>query len=497
MMWQRFDDCFRLGKRIDEGPYLLPNPEIITARPEDDVAVPPSQHLEGATSARPQWMLTPADAMTGARPKLTVFNEKAVMLSRDLFITDRLREIVRGLIEDGGGQITDSVEECDYFICQYRDGDEYIKASQAGKYVGNLSWLYHLITHNAWTSPMRRLLHYPVPKAGIPGFKDLKITVSNYGGEARIYLENLITAAGATYTKTMKADNTHLITARNNSEKCEAARDWNINMINHLWIEESYAKCEMQSLTIEKYTHFPARTNLGEVIGQTSFDEPRLQMTYYPGGPEKPSAAATRKRKMLDMAKDNTYADGPAEGVAIGRQARKEFDVMQDTDLDYANKTTEEFGVPAPAKRRAVQAAATPARGRHVRAGKENETPSTASSGSRSAKEKAQRRLLDLAPDVALYEKEKKRGFKDGMWGGKRAADYIDRENLNRRSVSSPTVDEDDDGVAKKRAAKKTRAALPQIETRVILTGFKRWVNSKLREDADRVSILLDAFQTE
>ncbi|KAH8666319.1 BRCT domain-containing protein [Xylariales sp. PMI_506] len=480
-----FDDCFRLGKRIDEGPYLLPDPEILRAKPEDDIPVPASQHLEGATSACPQYIPTPADSISAARPKLTVFSEKKVMLSLDLSLSNRLKEIIQGLILDGGGEVTDNVEECDFFVCQYREGNQYVKASHEGKDVGNLSWLYHLITHNEWTSPMRRLLHYPVPKDGIPGFKDQRITVSNYGGEARIYLENLITAAGATYTKTMKADNTHLITARNNSEKCEAARDWNIAMVNHLWIEESYAKCEMQSLTVEKYLHFPARTNLGEVIGQTFFDESRLRSMYYPGGPEKPRSA--RKRKFRDMAKENTYSDGPAEGVAIGRQARKEFDVMKDTEADYAEKTTEVFGVPAPAtKRLAAQSVTTPARGRHVRIGKENETPSTVSS-SRSAKDKAQKRLSDLAPDIALYEKEKKRVQKDGHgpWGGKRAADSIEKDNHRHRSSSSP-ADEEDTEPASKRPAKKARPSLPNIEMRVILTGFKRWVNEKLKEDYDR-----------
>ncbi|KAI0129453.1 BRCA1 C terminus domain-containing protein [Xylariales sp. AK1849] len=472
-----FDDCFRLGKRIDEGPYLLPDPEILRARPEDDIPVPSSEHLEGATSARPQYIPTPADSIAGARPKLTVFNEKKVMLSWDLSISARLKDIIQRLIRDGGGDLTESVEDCDFFICQFREGDQYVRASHGGKDVGNLSWLYHLITHNEWTSPMRRLLHYPIPKNGIPGFQGQRITVSNYGGEARIYLENLITAAGATYTKTMKADNTHLITARNNSEKCEAARDWNIHMINHLWIEESYAKCEMQSLAVEKYIHFPARTNLGEVIGQTQFDESRLHALYYPGGPEKPTLASSRKRKLLDMAQANAYSDGPAEGVSIGRQARKEFDVMKDSDADYADKTTEVF-------------VATPARGRHVRVGKENETPSTVSSSSRSAKNKAQKRLSDLAPDIALYEKEKKRIPKDGQpWGGKRAADLIEREHLDRRSVSSPTDAQDDDDESpamKKRPAKRANPTLPEIEMRVILTGFKRWVNDKYKEDADR-----------
>jgi hypothetical protein len=39
----RFDDCFKLGKRIDETPYLLPDPEILNPLPEEDVRVPSRQ----------------------------------------------------------------------------------------------------------------------------------------------------------------------------------------------------------------------------------------------------------------------------------------------------------------------------------------------------------------------------------------------------------------------------------------------------------------------
>ncbi|KAI0477672.1 BRCT domain-containing protein [Xylariaceae sp. FL0804] len=481
-----FDDCFKLGKRIDEGPYLLPDPEILNTVAEAPIDAPSSAHLEGATSAVPDYIPTPKNSGPGGRPSLTAFEGKTIMLSADLLIRDRLKTIIEELIREGGGELTETVEECDWFVCQFRDGPQYVRASQLGKSVGNLSWLYHVITRNAWTSPLRRLLHYPVPRDGLPGFKDLRITVSNYGGEARIYLENLLTAAGATFTKTMKADNTHLVTARDNSEKCEAARDWNIHMVNHLWIEESYAKCELQSVTVPKYTHFPPRTNLGEVIGQTFLVEARIQALYFPGAPAKPTAASKRKRNTLEMADQNSASTGPAAGVVIGRQAHKEFDVMRDSEADYAEKTTEVFGVPA--KRR--RGPTTPAPGRHLRTGKENETPSTVSSVSRSAKDKALGRLSDMAPDIALYEKEKKRGLKDGhgLWGGKREADRIDRENLNRRSTSSPTAEQDDEQepTGERRPAKKTKPARSDVQVRVILTGFKRWVNNKLKEDADR-----------
>ncbi|EMR70473.1 putative brca1 c terminus domain-containing protein [Eutypa lata UCREL1] len=433
-----FDDCFKLGKRIDETPYLLPDPEVLQSHHEEAVKVPSSQHLEGATSAQPDY-LPPTDSVPGARPTLTVFAEKKIMLSADLAIRGRLQDILKQLITSGGGEMTDDVQECDW--------------------------------------------------DGIPGFKDTRITVSNYGGEARIYLENLIIAAGASFTKTMKSDNTHLITARDNSEKCEAARDWNINMVNHLWVEESYAKCEMQSITVPKYTHFPPRTNLGEVIGQTFLDESKLAAIYYPGGPEKPTTSSKRKRKVLELTDDNSFSEGPADGVVIGRQARKEFDVMKDSEADYEEKTTEVFGVPAP-KRRAAQVS-TPARGRHVRSGKENETPSTVSvtPSSRSAKDKALHRISDLAPDIALYEKEKKRRGSNGHWGGKRAADHIEKEHLNRRSHSSPTnavEEEAEEPKSEKRPAKRAKPSLKEVEMRVVLTGFKRWVNDKHKEDADR-----------
>jgi len=178
--------------------------------------------------------------------------------------------------------VVERVLEADTLVCQYRYGAEYVDACQNARDVGNLSWLYHLITHNKWTSPMRKMLHYPVPRNGIPGFQGMLISVSNYVGDARLYLENLVKACGAEFTKTMKQDNTHLITAHTASEKCDAAREWNIHVLNHLWLEESYAKYQIQSLTIKKYTHFPPRTNLGEVVGQTRLDREALERNFYP-----------------------------------------------------------------------------------------------------------------------------------------------------------------------------------------------------------------------
>lgn len=488
-----FDDCFRLGKRIDERPYLLPDPEILRANPDDPVAIPSSQHLEGATSARPD---RPPYNEDGTRQKPTIFKGVEVCLSTDLNLNEQLRRTLGTLIKDGGGTTVDSAQECDWFICQYRDGPEYVKAAQQGKDVGSLAWLYHVIFTNQWSNPLRRLLHYPVPKGGMEGFRGLRITVSNYGGETRTYLQNLLKAAGAEVTGNMKQDNTHLITARKAGDKCEAAQDWNLPVVNHLWVEESYAKCELQALTDPRYTHFPPRTNLGEVIGQTCFDETRLHAKYYAGGDNDKDAVARRNRKMQDMLKENAQTHGPAAGLVVGRQRHSDFDVMKDDDEQYAEKTTAAFGVPAPPKPKPnpkAQAVATPVRATRTRPGKENDTPSVYSSGSRSAKASALSKLHDMAPDIALYEKERKRKSTGNTpFGGKRAASAYEQERekvreRKSREKSSPAGDADAEQEEGQRPAKRQKSTLPPVDMRILLTGYQRWIDRLRQEDADKV----------
>lgn len=487
-----FDDCFRLGKRIDERPYLLPDPEILRANPDDPVAIPSSQHLEGATSHRPD---RPPYHEDGTRQKPTVFKGVKVCLSSDLNLNDQLRMTLTTLIKDGGGTTVDTAQECDWFICQYRTGPEYVKAAQQGKDVGSLAWLYHVIFNNQWSSPLRRLLHYPVPEGGMEGFRGLRITVSNYGGEARMYLQNLLKAAGAEVTGNMKQDNTHLITARKAGDKCEAAQDWNLPIVNHLWVEESYAKCELQVVSDPRYTYFPPRTNLGEVIGQTVFDESELHAKYYPGGDDV-DAVARRNRKMQDLIKENAQINGPAAGLVVGRQRHPQFDVMKDNDEEYAEKTNAVFGVPAPPKTKA-QAAATPVRPQRVSSGKENDTSSVYSSGSRSAKASALSKLQNLAPDIALYEKERKRKSTGNTpFGGKRAASLIEQEQEKERerkarekmrSSGSPGEDMDAEQEEDQRPAKRPKPTLPPVDMRILLTGYQGWVDNLKQEEADKV----------
>src|SRR5579862_6666095 len=99
------------------------------------------------------------------------------------------------------------------------------------------------------------------------------MTVTNYQGEARAYLEKLIEACGAKFTRNMTTANTHLIAASKNGEKCKHAHDWGIDIVNHLWLEETYAKWQVQSVTVPRYTHFPPVTNLTEIVDKTEIQD--------------------------------------------------------------------------------------------------------------------------------------------------------------------------------------------------------------------------------
>ncbi|KAI9840685.1 MAG: hypothetical protein M1837_001361 [Sclerophora amabilis] len=455
-----FDDCLKLGKKIDERPYTIPNPEITRKAPREPVDMPNDTHLVGASSPQPAHLPSPRRSPGPLRPACDIFQKKTVMLSKDLDLGYRLRNIIEDLVSQGGGIVTSNVHNADMLICRYREGRDYQTASRAGKDVGNLSWLYYLITHNAWTSPLRRLLHYPVAHGPLPGFESYRISLSNYGGEARLYLENLVWAAGGQFTKTMKQDNTHLITARAHSEKCEAAQEWNINMVNHLWLEESYAKWRVQSLANPRYVHFPARTNLGEVVGQTQIDRQALESMFFP----KLEETGSEDERTHDSAEEQLRND-TISAIPHSSEGRQDESTPKATN---ARKRQQNGRSPR-----------TPAVTKIVVDGKENETPST--TGSRGAKDRAVAKLHNLAPDIALYEKERKR-VGGVVRGGRQTSDEI--SSARKRSAS---VDEDSEmETSERREAKRMKRGRAPPTMRLVMTSYDRWIGDIKKEDEDR-----------
>ncbi|KAK2760828.1 hypothetical protein FQN54_002067 [Arachnomyces sp. PD_36] len=472
-----FDDCLKLGKRIDERPYTLPDPEILRLKPGTPVRTAENKDIIGASTPEPQNLPSPTTPSHGRR-QLNVFEQKNVMLSTDLKIGSHLRGSIEDLIRQGGGSIVAEIDKADMFICRFREGNDYQLASRAGKDVGNLSWLYHLITHNTWTSPLRRLLHYPIPREGIPGFQGFKISLSNYAGEARLYLENLIAASGAECTKTLRQNNTHLITAHGNSEKCNAAKEWNLDVVNHLWLEDSYAKWKIQTISDPRYTHFPQRTNLGEVVGQTAFDKAALEKNFFPSDTESSASSKVMKQKdsnsLIVPNGTTTKAINPPPKPTAPKGTKKRKSSPLENEVTPKTAKTEN-------KNGSEKKPQTPAISRFAAEGKENATPSSTSS--RKSKDAAAARLHEIAPDIALYEKEKKR-VGGVIYGGRRKSDQDAVVRPKRKSKSAEPSEESDmeEGVEVKRV-KKTR---PSITMELLLSGYKPWVENPKKENSDK-----------
>ena len=416
------------------------------------------------------------------REGLDVFRDKTILLSDDLCIAPRLRATIEGLITSGGGQVSQHISDADTLVCQYREGNDYRTASSEGKTVGNLPWLYHLIMFNAWTSPLRRLLHYPIARGGLPGFKQYRISLSNYNGEARLYLENLAKAAGCEFTKTMKMDNTHLITAHTHSEKCDAAREWNIHMVNHLWLEESYAKWQIQSVTNPRYVHFPPRTNLGEVVGQTRIDKQVLEALFFTRRSKQPPP----ERAEVQHGNDSTFKligriRGNGDELPSGDDENRDLGPRKAQTLPRRSKEPRAI-TPESTSTRAPEGLGAPQRGTPASDGaKWNVTPST--TGSRSAKERAAARIHDLAPDIALYEKEKKR-VGGVVFGRRRVSDEATSDVSRKRSIS---VEEESN--AEGHQMKRARKAKAPPLMRLLVTGYTRWSEDEKTFQKDKVSL--------
>ncbi|EKG19230.1 BRCT domain-containing protein [Macrophomina phaseolina MS6] len=455
-----FDDCLKLGRKIVETPYEFPDPQILSRDPTAPIAHYPSEAIKDATNPTPHALPTPVSfSSPNTIRTLDVFAGKKLMLSDDLNLSSRMRHTIEDLVRAGGGSVVTKVADADTYVCAYRDGDDYVSASRAGKEVGNLSWLYYLITHNIWTSPMRRLLHYPIPRNGVPGFEKYRISISNYVGEARVYLENLTKACGAEFTKTFRQDNTHLVTAHSQSEKCAAAQEWGVHLVNHMWLEESYAKCKEQSLTNTRYTHFPARTNLGEVVGQTQIDREAVEKYFF-------------QQKTAEKTKKGGHAKSKLSEV---------MDTMTAKDVVDAHENGPTRAAPLDMKsRRGVSDGAPVGTPTRVDDGKENETPSTG----RGAKSKALSKLHDLAPDIAQYEKELKR--KGGViYGGKRVVE--DDERGKRTQAGKRSLDPDDEDERNtKPHAKKAKAEDSSVRHYLMLSGDNRWVDKPKKEAEDK-----------
>ena len=84
-------------------------------------------------------------------------------------------------------------------------------------------------------------LFQPGLLAGIPFGDNTRavITLTGYTRYQRDALKALIIMAGAEFTPVLTKDNTHLLCMEPTTKKAIAAQQWDVTVVNHLWIMDS------------------------------------------------------------------------------------------------------------------------------------------------------------------------------------------------------------------------------------------------------------------
>ena len=388
-LMSRFDDCLKLRRKVDEKPYLLPDPPLFKALAAQNIGINAAEPVSSDHLAYTHFGSVKSQS---SPPQSTAIifkgNHTTVFLAKDLGVTARLRDTLEQVIQHAGGKLVDSVDKAQVYVGMWREKDDYVQASRKGAVVGNLTWLYYMLANDRWISPRCHLLHYPCVRGGMAEMQSMVLdficsvsnvqimTVTNYQGEARAYLEKLIEACGAKFTRNMTTQNTHLIAASKAGDKCKHAHDWGIDIVNHLWLEETYAKWQLQSVTVPRYTHFPPQTNLTEIIDKTEIQEEGIREFYMPREED--------EEEMQDVQQlgSSTATNGN----------------VQSSYMQHSEQKT-----PAPVPKKVSAASkgpVTPAAG-------PTETPG---STRRKAAENAMNKLHnEIMPDVLAWQKEKNR----------------------------------------------------------------------------------------
>ena len=129
----RFDDCLKLRRRVDEKPYLLPDPPLFKSFTAQNIGINStslvlSDHLAYTHFGSIQSQSTPPQC------KVTIFkgNRKKVFLGKDIGVSARLRATLEHVVQQAGGKLVDSVADAHVYIGAWREKEDYIQVALVG-----------------------------------------------------------------------------------------------------------------------------------------------------------------------------------------------------------------------------------------------------------------------------------------------------------------------------------------------------------------------------
>ncbi|GAA5866988.1 hypothetical protein JCM1840_005932 [Sporobolomyces johnsonii] len=252
-------------------------------------------------------------ASTTTHPR--VFEGKKIYLASDLGLSAGMERALKAKIEQAGGKAWSfgvdgdreagvagdnvrgrrerdawakrraaekALRESQVVVMRTREGWEYWMAYDLALSIGTLPWLYHCFLSSEPSSPLSRLLHYPLPsRHGVDDFRDKVITVSNYAGPARDYVRALIETLGAKFEGTMGRATSFVVSASDHGSKAVYARQWSIPLVTHLWLEACVLSWSLLDPSLDPSYTLSSGANEGTlfttVLGETGWSKEGIE----------------------------------------------------------------------------------------------------------------------------------------------------------------------------------------------------------------------------
>ncbi|RUS89229.1 hypothetical protein EGW08_003039 [Elysia chlorotica] len=142
------------------------------------------------------------------------------------------------VIEQYGGQLESSYcHRVTHVLCANQKSDVFKMALKEGKRIVSAFWLNDCLMQKKMVPPWQAL-HLPLSfNSEKPGFNQ-RISVTNFDGEERERLKQMIQAIGAKYTGYMTHHNSALICKKSGGMKFEKAKEWRIAVVNVQWLSD-------------------------------------------------------------------------------------------------------------------------------------------------------------------------------------------------------------------------------------------------------------------
>ncbi|KAI8902041.1 hypothetical protein BC833DRAFT_617019 [Globomyces pollinis-pini] len=245
-----FDDCFRLGQKCPEDSYIFPFPKVLCY----------------SFDALSNLVKVPKDTPS-IQTSVPFLKSKVVFIDPDLAESPALNTHIVELKKNmraNAAQISDDLTEANVLITNYQ-GDLFKKVIMTEKVIGSVRWMNDQLKVKHLIDPTSKVLYYPCPIYPIPEMQSFVVTVTNYSGQAREDVFTMASHMGCKVTRNMSMDNTHLICGIPTGEKYHRginqfltlASLWNLHIVNHLWLEETYANWAYQREAKPQFLHFP------------------------------------------------------------------------------------------------------------------------------------------------------------------------------------------------------------------------------------------------